>query len=505
MSLKRRRGSESLALASILATAGLISMPGCSTSDGASTGSAEGTAGASSSTDASEAEFTTTGTEPSTGPSGEATEAQTAGASGPAESGDPSSTGAVETGGGSTGFEIGFDVTELTPSQAQLDSGLFMGSYGEPYTRGPAEGVHDPIYIRSIAISLGDEALVMGIADLPGMGNRFTRDIRGRVAAQLGLEASRVLIGTTHSHSAPDFQGLWGGVASGYEGWVVDTIVGSLGRSWDARVPGELRVGTTTGPNENRRDWGFTDDSLTVLDAWSLEGERLGVMAVFAAHPTVLGSGNKDISRDWPGYAVDALEGGVGAPVLLFNGILGDAQPRLPEPTDPPADDFEIARDYGEQIAAAALDAIENIDVVEPEIYVDDRQWVLTLENDLFSLASWAGLLRYDFVEIDGQRYVSTQSTYARLGAQLQLVSFPGESVTRNGLEILEAMTAPHTMVLGQTGDSLGYFIPADEWNTGRNSDYEEGVSLGQMAGDVSKDTIIDMIGSDPAAPAARN
>jgi len=46
-------------------------------------------------------------------------------------------------------------------------------------------------------------------------------------------------------------------------------------------------------------------------------------------------------------------------------------------------------------------------------------------------------------------------------------------------------MKAPVKIVLGMSGDFLGYFVPEDEWNllpAGRNPDessYEETVSLG--------------------------
>jgi hypothetical protein len=45
-------------------------------------------------------------------------------------------------------------------------------------------------------------------------------------------------------------------------------------------------------------------------------------------------------------------------------------------------------------------------------------------------------------------------------------------------------MQAPHKLVLGNTGDALGYFIPGDEWQTGKNNNYEESVSMGKTAGD---------------------
>ena len=79
----------------------------------------------------------------------------------------------------------------------------------------------------------------------------------------------------------------------------------------------------------------------------------------------------------------------------------------------------------------------------------------------------------------------------------LQLAAFPGESLTRNGLEVKQAMTAPHRMVLGLTGDALGYFIPSDEWMTGKNDDYEESISLGMTVGDTSRDAMAAMIAAD--------
>ena len=58
---------------------------------------------------------------------------------------------------------------------------------------------------------------------------------------------------------------------------------------------------------------------------------------------------------------------------------------------------------------------------------------------------------------------VTTQSAYVRLGTQAQIVTFPGESLTRNGLPIKDAMAAPYKAVLGNANDALGYFVPSDD------------------------------------------
>ena len=40
-------------------------------------------------------------------------------------------------------FLLGMDVQDVSPSPAFLAKNVYMGAYGAPYTRGPAQGVHD--------------------------------------------------------------------------------------------------------------------------------------------------------------------------------------------------------------------------------------------------------------------------------------------------------------------------------------------------------------------------
>lgn len=407
-----------------------------------------------------------------------------------------SSSGTAETTGGpDASFDVGFDVTEISPNAGHLALNVYMGSYGAPFARGPAESVHDAIFVRSVAVGLEGEGFVAAMTDLPGMGNDFTRAIRTRVAETTGLPPEHVLIATTHSHSAPDFQGLWGGGPSEYRDPVIDEIVGSMSRAWLLREEGSLEVASTTAPNNNRRDWGFTDDSLTLLLARDLQGDLLGTVGVFAAHPTVLGEGNRAISRDWCGGYVDTMEAHTGAPAVFFNGVLGDASPAIPpgEYTD----DFERAFAYGALVAYLAHGAMPQAEPIDTTLVVHDAAWNLPVQNALFQLAAAVGLLDYAFSDEGGGKSVDTQAAYIRLGTQLQIVTFPGEPLTRTGLAVKDAMTAPHQAVLGQTGDALGYFILSDEWMTGHNDNYEETVSLHESAGDSAVEVLRALIEQD--------
>ncbi len=465
--------------------------------------------GGSTGAASSSGEPATTGAETPTSTGGSSTGASTTGvsASGSTTGSEPTSSGtssgttvADSTGDATTGeltnFLIGVDVTDVSPDQAQLGGNdLYMGAYGAPYTRGPAQGVHDPIYARSFAFEAEGGGVILSIVDLPGMGNQNTRLLRKKVAELTGLEEGQVLVGTTHTHSGPDFMGLWGGVPGGYRDSLIERTATSMAAAWDKRVPGELRVATGKAPNNNRRGWGFTDDDMIVLDAFDLEGARIGTLVNFAAHPVVLGEDNKLISCDYTGYTMTKLEAELGAPTAIFNGTLGDASPKVPEGMY--ADDFAAAQAYGELLAGIAAELTASTEPVDPHIVWKQREWQQTVTNQLFQLASLLGILQYDF-EMDGlDQKVTTQSTYVRLGTQVQLVGFPGEPLTRCGLAIKDTMKAPHRMILGNTGDALGYFIPADEWKTGKNNDYEESVSLGKTAGDAARGEVVQMIAAD--------
>src|SRR5690606_38308136 len=133
--------------------------------------------------------------------------------------------------------------------------------------------------------------------------------------------------------------------------------------------------------------------------------------------------------------------------------------PKVPDGVYP--DDFARAQAYGELLADLAIAAVDAAEPVEPSMTWAHASWEQSVENLLFQLASTLGILQYDFETMGLSQKVTTQATYFRLGAQLQGVGFPGESLTRNGLAIKEAMKAPHRLILGNTGDALGYFIPS--------------------------------------------
>ncbi len=409
------------------------------------------------------------------------------GAGGSAGSGPGSDAGQT---GPEEDFEVGFDVTDISPTDAEIATGtLYLGAYGILTQRGEALGVHDSIFARAMVITSGQEALALAILDLPGMGNRPMREIRAGVADRTGIDPDRVLVGVTHTHSAPDFQGLWGGIPVEYRNRVIALTIDALSSAYERRASATLSVARGEHENNNRRDWPFTDQELTVLDATDDTGARVGTLIQFSAHPVTVGRDNREVSRDYTGYLVDHAESVLGAPVLYFNGIIGDCSPAGT------GSEFDRAEDYGTSIANQAIDVLSGAARVSSGLGFEPVKFRAPVTNGRFELAYRAGILDYDADDTPGDLGVDTQSAIFRLGSEVSGIAFPGESVTRHGLPIKDTLDTPFRLFFGLTTDTLGYFIPSDEWESGRNGAYEETLSMGEVVGDLSQQLLMERIG----------
>ena len=301
-----------------------------------------------------------------------------------------------------------------------------------------------------------------------------------------GIPEGNVLVGASHTHSGPDLQGLWCFVSDAYRQQVIDGVVDAISEAYARREPARLYLSKGTGNANNRRGWGYTDDELTVLDVRSANDDtrRIGTVIQFAAHPVTLGSSNLLFSSDYCHYVRTYAEAELNATVIYFNGAIGDVSPR----GDGSA--FERAESYGAEIATIALQTMAAQEpVADVGLHIETAYYRHEVTNPLFKLADAVGMLDYDFNDEDDT--VDMQVSYFRIGSALDGVAFPGESLTNNALPIKEVMTAKYRFFFGLNGDTLGYFVPTDEWDI---TGYEEKISINKYVGDVTRDLLIAII-----------
>jgi hypothetical protein len=113
-----------------------------------------------------------------------------------------------------------------------------------------------------------------------------------------------------------------------------------------------------------------------------------------------------------------------------------------------------------------------------------------------------AGISEREIVRRDGRSFVRSAGGYVRLG-DVEVFTAPGEVLTRLALPLRASLGARHRMFWGLTHDTLGYFVPEDEWRTGRNDNYEESVSLGKRAGPALADALLALVPRDKARSGA--
>ncbi|MDP9238872.1 MAG: hypothetical protein M3P30_15985 [Chloroflexota bacterium] len=243
----------------------------------------------------------------------------------------------------------GASSVSIAPRPGDLRDGVFLGGFGT-YRQRRATGVHDEPCCRALALSDGTTTFVLAVLDLVGASGPLLDAIRAEAARLTHLPAGSILVACTHSHASPDMQGLWGGTGRAYAAYLVDRAAIAIGRAYQALAPATGIVATSSliGGVRNRRGWPDTDETLTALRFTSPEGRIVATLINYACHPTASGPANTEVSRDWCGYTVDAVERESGGVAVYVNGAIGDVNPA--------ADGgFDAARALGETVASAAM------------------------------------------------------------------------------------------------------------------------------------------------------
>lgn len=246
---------------------------------------------------------------------------------------------------------------------------VWMAGY-DSRTR-PSEGVLGEIHAKALALDdgSGKPAVMVGI-DLVAISPSITAPVVER-AAKLGVARERLLLNVSHTHSAPaageEFVFRYQdrvppeqiAEVRRYTGELVEKISGVIAASISNLAPAELTFGQgLAGVAVNRRRvtnraWpGPVDPDVPVLAVRGADQKLRAVVFGYACHNTTLG--NYQISGDWAGFAMEALEReNMGAVALFVQGAGADANP-LPRRT------VELAIGYGQTMAAAVREVLRS-------------------------------------------------------------------------------------------------------------------------------------------------
>jgi hypothetical protein len=211
-----------------------------------------------------------------------------------------------------------------------------------------AEGAHDRLEARVLAMSDGAQQISLCGLDLTGIRRAELQRVRERIAQRAPqLAGPGLVLACSHTHSGPDTLYLFGG--SPDDPWIdemVEAVADAVVRAHEARVPAALSVGRASadlahnrrvidadGTLRMAREYepaadGPVDRDLTLLRVEAEDGNPLAAAFHYAAHSLTLGPGNMRFSADYPGVARTVIEEALpGVTSLFLNGAAGNVHP----------------------------------------------------------------------------------------------------------------------------------------------------------------------------------
>lgn len=261
------------------------------------------------------------------------------------------------------GFRAGVARVDITPSGP-----IWMSGYAN--RTHPSTGVARRLWAKALAIEDSQNNTVVIITtDLVGLPRSITDLVAARIQKAHGLDRSRLLFNSSHTHAGPVVQGNLTTMfdlppedaarvddyARKLTGDLFNVIAAALGDLAAAEI---AYAGGSAGFAMNRRQpapdamrlgvnpAGPVDHSLPVLRVTSPDGKLRAVLFGYACHGTTLGGDFYEIDGDYAGYAQADFEAShPGATALFMILCAGDQNPN-------PRGTLALAEQHGKALAA---------------------------------------------------------------------------------------------------------------------------------------------------------
>lgn len=262
-------------------------------------------------------------------------------------------------------FEVGVATRDITPP-----TGIPMWGYGDRHAD-LSEGVLDPLYAKAVVIRAGDDKIALVGLDIGrGPTIEMMKLIRSELSDKAGIE--HVMISGSHTHHGPvieltDKEGYGKGkfdTSVEYAEQFPHELIEVILEADAALQPAKIGVGTkNVALNRNRHTKRLpkaTDPMLAVMRFDDLDGNPIGVLVNFAAHPTSIDSNILKYSADYVGAMHKAIEEKLQVPSVFMQGAAGDQSSNSPE-------GVHGYEEFGAVLGGEVVEIAQGIETAVPE------------------------------------------------------------------------------------------------------------------------------------------
>lgn len=386
---------------------------------------------------------------------------------------------------------VGASVKDITPNPLLPVS----GGVGTPH---PAHIQRGNLTVRAMVFVRGnDKVAVVGIDNLgwPALLGDESRKLVPEIPSE------NILIGATHTHSAPDAYGFpdENGNRSADEKYLAhcikqmaDAINEALANAKPAKL--KIAVGEAKGKiayNYYAPD--LYDPRCGVIQAISTENNQvIGTLVNYAIHPEVIGSKKGILSPDLCGPLYDRIEEKTGGVALFMNGALGGmvtADNRRPHGEE--AGTWEECQRIGRLLADEALRIVESAEPeLDPILNIISRETTFPVTSPLMKQIMEATSFG---IKKDNQYFVTAQIALLDIGSA-RILTIPGEALPNIGYYLKRKMGANHPFLFGLTNDAYGYILTKEDFDSFDRYSYVSRTSLGEETGEILVRTCMKLI-----------
>ncbi len=377
-------------------------------------------------------------------------------------------------------FRAGVAVRNVTPDPLLP----VIGGIG---TAQPVSRKEGELTVRALVLEEGSTRVAFVSSDFLGfpaaLGNRVRENVKG-------IPPENILIGATHTHSAPDCYGFpdgKGGTGSDlkYLGLVCQRMAEAINEAVAGLRPVKLRI--ATGKAKGKIAYNYYAEQLYdprchVIQAVDEAGNALATLVNYAIHPEVLGSERGICSPDLVGPLYDELSAKGGGTGIFMNSAQGGmvtADNRLPGGGE--ARDWNECKRIGTLLADEALRIVKDAPMQsEPKLFCAARMISLPVDSP----GMRALMKQMPAGGATNGETVVTQVNVVDLG-NAQILTIPGEALPNIGFYLKRKMHGEHNLLFGLTNDAYGYILTKEDFNSFDRYAYVSRTSLGERTGEI--------------------
>ena len=348
------------------------------------------------------------------------------------------------------------------------------------------------LFARAFVLEKGGTRIAIVSVDNLGWSSALGDKARALIR---GIAPENILIGATHTHSAPDAYGFPDEQGKSYADiayleWCVKQIAEAVNEAQNKLQPAFLKI--AVGEAKGKIAYNYYapqlyDPRCGVIQALAAAGKNKGkaiaTLVNYAIHPEVIGSGRGILSPDLCGPLYNRIESNAGGVAIFMNSAQGGmvtADVRLENGNE--ANTWEECIRIGELLADEALRIAATAEIqTNPALVCASRNIKLPVDSEIMRYILKNSPLQMTTVKGDS---ISTRINYLQIGTA-KVLTVPGEALPNIGYYLKRNMGTDHPFLFGLTNDAFGYILTKEDFNSFKRYEYVSRTSLGEMTGEI--------------------